>query len=228
MSPVKSIADIPTFLKHEEIFKQYQDEIMPINKVDYAKILETSKQNISVKLKNNSNLLLKERNKLLEHLESKKFTHLPLYSKLIMANSQDVQSPCSAIPIKSEVSVSCGNGIDVYNEEIQETFSLPNNFLQHFKANSKATEIIFAEGDSMFPLIEAGDMLLIDKSKINIVDGLTYVFSYDGQPMCKKLQKFEDKIKAISINTNYEPFIIDKTMNFSIVGRVVGLFRQVK
>lgn len=228
MSPIKSMADIPSPLKHNEIFKEYQQEIMDIKIVDYAKILGTSKQNISTKLKNDSCLLYKERDRLIQHLEQRNFIDIPLYSKLIKINAQEVQTSHSNIPIKYEVSASCGNGVDVYDEESQDMFSLPNNFLQYFKADVKASEIIFAEGDSMSPEIEAGDMLLIDKSKTNIIDGLIYIFNYDGQPMCKRLQKLGDKIKAISINTNYEPFIIDKSLHFKIIGRVVGLFRQVK
>lgn len=226
MSPIKSMADIPTPFKHKEIFKEYQEEITSIKMVDYAKILETSKQNISIKFKSDSNLLYKERDKLLKHLESKHFIDIPLYSKL-SDNNLDTETLRSNIPIRYEVSASCGNGIDVYDEETQDNISLPHNFLQYFRADFKSSEIIFAEGDSMSPEINAGDMLLVDKSKTHIINDLIYIFNYDGQPMCKRLQKSGDKIKAISVNTNYEPFIIDRTLHFSIIGRVVGLFRQV-
>ena len=153
MSPIKSMADIPSPLKHNEIFKEYQQEIMDIKIVDYAKILGTSKQNISTKLKNDSCLLYKERDRLIQHLEQRNFIDIPLYSKLIKIDAQEVQTSHSNIPIKYEVSASCGNGVDVYDEESQDMFSLPNNFLQYFKADVKASEVIFAEGNPGFPCI---------------------------------------------------------------------------
>ena len=89
------------------------------------------------------------------------------------------------------------------------------------------TEIVYAQGDSMSPEIESGDALLVDTSQTEIINGVVYAFNYEGQPMCKRLQKIGNEIKAISKNSDYDPFFIDFNNQFNIIGRVVGLMRPV-
>ena len=90
-----------------------------------------------------------------------------------------------------------------------------------------SNKIVYAQGDSMSPEINSGDALLVDTSQTNILDGVVYAFNYDGQPMCKRLQKIGKDIKAISSNPLFDSFIIDFTCQFNIVGRVVGFMRPV-
>lgn len=82
--------------------------------------------------------------------------------------------------------------------------------------------------DSMLPEINDNDMLLVDKSQTNIRNGSIYAFNYNGEMMCKQLNTSNDSIIAVSKNQNFTPFIIDTSLHFKIIGRVVGLFRQVK
>ena len=228
MAIIKSFLDIPTKFEHKSIFEQYNSEIETINASEYAEIVGSTKQNISVKFKNNSHLLEKERIALVKHLKNINATKTLLYETLYKPKTDDKEVlDNSSIPVKTEVLASCGNGRDVYDEEIKEDLSIPNKLLDYFGANKNMTEIIYAEGDSMSPEIKAQDMLLVDKSKTTIFDELIYVFSYNGQPMCKQLKVSGDSIIAISKNPNYAPFVIDKSLNFSVIGRVVGSFHPI-
>lgn len=228
MQNKKTYKDIPTNFSHKDVFEEYKNEIQNINANVYAEIMGTTRQNVSVKLKSNSCLLIKEQLRLIEHLQKINATHTHLYEELYTTEADSVLSDNSKIPVKAEVSASCGHGCEVYNETPSDEFSLPNKLLDYFGANKRMTEIIYAEGDSMLPEIQANDMLLIDKSKTTIHDGQIYVFNYNGQPMCKQLKQSGDSIIAISKNPLYTPFIIDKTLHFCIIGRVVGSFHPVR
>lgn len=229
MAIIKSLQDIRTEFKHNDIFKQYTKEIEKISATEYAEILDTTRQNISLKFKNDSYLLLKEKLRLVEHLENINATNSPLYQKLYIDTRKDYnESENSNIPVRAEVSASCGTGRSVYDEDITDKLSLPNKLLDFFKANKSMTEIIYAKGDSMLPEINDNDMLLVDKSQTNIRNGCIYAFNYNGEMMCKQLNTSNDSIIAVSKNQNFTPFIIDTSLHFKIIGRVVGLFRQVK
>lgn len=174
-------------------------------------------------------MLLKEKLRLVEHLENINATNSPLYQKLYIDTRKDYnESRNSNIPVRAEVSASCGTGRSVYDEDITDKLSLPNKLLDFFKANKSMTEIIYAKGDSMLPEINDNDMLLVDKSQTNIRNGSIYAFNYNGEMMCKQLNTSNDSIIAVSKNQNFTPFIIDTSLHFKIIGRVVGLFRQVK
>ena len=229
MAIIKSLQDIRTEFKHNDIFKQYTKEIEKISATEYAEILDTTRQNISLKFKNDSYLLLKEKLRLVEHLENINATNSPLYQKLYIDTRKDYnESRNSNIPVRAEVSASCGTGRSVYDEDITDKLSLPNKLLDFFKANKSMTEIIYAKGDSMLPEINDNDMLLVDKSQTNIRNGSIYAFNYNGEMMCVQLNTSNDSIIAVSKNQNFTPFIIDTSLHFKIIGRVVGLFRQVK
>ena len=229
MAIIESLQDIRTKFKHKDIFEQYAKEIEKISATEYAEILDTTRQNISLKFKNDSYLLLKEQLRLVKHLENINATNSQLYQKLYIDTRKDYnESGNSNIPVRAEVSASCGTGRDVYDEDITDKLSLPNKLLDFFKANKHMTEIIYAKGDSMLPEINNNDMLLVDKSQTNIRNGCIYAFNYNGEMMCKQLSTSNDNVIAVSKNQSFPPFIIDKSLHFKIIGRVVGLFHSVQ
>lgn len=206
---------------HSSIYAQYVEEIGKISQSKYAKIFNFTRQNIGLRFSRNSAITKEEQLMLVQHLEEIGKTDTLLYKQF--ADKPNMVN----VPVKSDVSASCGFGVEVYDEFTSENLPLPSQLLQkYFNADKHETEIIYAKGDSMSPDINDNDMILVDKSKTSVKDGQIYVFSYDGQPMCKELKTSGSSIIAISKNTNYPPFIIDKTLNFRIVGQVVGLFHS--
>lgn len=206
---------------HSGVFAQYTKEIGKISQSKYAEIFNCSRQNIYQRLNYVSYISNEEQSMLVNHLKKIGKTDTSLYKQF--ADTPNFVN----VPIKSDVSASCGFGVEVYDEFTSENLPLPSQLLQkYFNADKHETEIIYAKGDSMSPDINDNDMILVDKSKTTVKDGQIYVFSYDGQPMCKELKTSGSSIIAISKNTNYPPFIIDKTLNFRIVGQVVGLFHS--
>ena len=134
------------------------------------------------------------------------------------------------LPIRGDVSASCGNGVYVYDESQTAVYPISEFLLKALGASVSETDIIFASGDSMLPEIKDGDALMVDKSKRDIIDGQIYIIRSDGQLLCKRLQKIPpQKIKIVSDNPKYDPYYIDFSnvidFDFDVVGRVLWYSR---
>lgn len=134
------------------------------------------------------------------------------------------------LPIRGDVSASCGNGVYVYDESQTAVYPVSEFLLKSLGASLTETDIIFASGDSMLPEIKDGDALMVDKSKKDVIDGQIYIIRLDGQLLCKRLQKIPPmKIKIVSDNQKYDPYYIDFSkvidFNFEVIGRVLWYSR---
>ena len=134
------------------------------------------------------------------------------------------------LPIRGDVSASCGNGVYVYDESQTAVYPISEFLLKSLGASVTDTDIIFASGDSMLPEIKDGDALMVDKSKKDIIDGQIYIIRSNGQLLCKRLQKIPpQKIKIVSDNPKYDPYYIDFSnvidFDFDVVGRVLWYSR---
>ena len=93
-------------------------------------------------------------------------------------------------------------------------------------ANPDTTEFIICEGDSMFPCIEAGSLLMVDKSKTQITDGKIYCIRLNNMLTVKRLQFIPPySIKVISDNnTKYDSFYINLSekpnFDFAVIGEI--------
>ena len=134
------------------------------------------------------------------------------------------------LPIRGDVSASCGNGVYIYDENQTAVYPISEFLLKSLGASVSDTDIIFASGDSMLPEIKDGDALMVDKSKRDIIDGQIYIIRSDGQLLCKRLQKIPpQKIKIVSDNPKYDPYYIDFSnvidFDFDVIGRVLWYSR---
>lgn len=134
------------------------------------------------------------------------------------------------LPIRGDVSASCGNGVYVYDESQTAVYPISEFLLKALGASPTETDIIFASGDSMLPEIKDGDALMVDKSKRDVIDGQIYIIRSDGQLLCKRLQKLPpQKIKIVSDNPKYDPYYIDFSkvidFDFEVIGRVLWYSR---
>lgn len=93
--------------------------------------------------------------------------------------------------------------------------------------NKYVSNTICASDNSMSPEINYKDILLMDESQTIIINGSSYVFNYKGEINCRLLYETEDGIMACSKNKDYPPFIIKKTSDFKMLGRVVGVIHSV-
>lgn len=100
----------------------------------------------------------------------------------------------------------------------------------HRITSPKNLVIVTGFGDSMRPLYNPGDPLLVDRG-INRadIDGI-YFFRVNGEGFVKRLQRIPTIggviIRATSENPRYDAFEIVKGMDFEIFGRVVKAWRS--
>lgn len=88
--------------------------------------------------------------------------------------------------------------------------------------------IVTGFGDSMRPLFNPGDPLLVDLS-INTVDfDSIYFFRVENEGFIKRLQRIPGEgLRVLSANRdNYEPWTIRQDMDFQVFGRVLKVWRS--
>lgn len=83
--------------------------------------------------------------------------------------------------------------------------------------------VIYAEGDSMEPLIGSGDTIMFDRSKTDIVDGKLYVIEVDDEALVKRLHRRPGgRVLVQSENPAYPAYEVPiQSEGFRVLGRVV-------
>ena len=204
--------------------KDCYETLLKINpqmtQTEFAVLIGTSRQNVWQRLNKKSMLTIQERDNLKEKLEEKgvqtKFLNVAVINDSIVN-----------VPVRTEVELSCGTGTNANADFVSDTIGLDINFIRSFGGNPKTVSVVFARGNSMADRIESGDALIVDESKTYINSGKVYAFVYDSELFCKQLKKTADGITAISFNKDYEPFEIDKTKQFAVVGQVISAMKRI-
>lgn len=128
---------------------------------------------------------------------------------------------------RPNVSLSAGYGVEVYNEAA-ETFAIDARLLmteRGSKINPKYCEIVSVAGNSMYPEYREGDRVIINRADTTITDGQIYAIRYRGQCFVKEINLLPNKIKCISLNKEYDPFYIDESEDFAVIGRILPRIR---
>ena len=220
--------------------KELQDELQKltnkkITQVDFANALGTTKANISLRMKNNSEATLTETKKIIEYLNING-AHNVINNLLKKQNryiseyiSEDTCPLEDVIELDYYPSVfgSCGTGTFVFSEE-KENISVPRRCLTTF-SGFKTYSVINARGDSMSPYILDKDKLVVEHwNGEQISDNRIYVFRFGDNIFVKRLVLNIDQIVVKSDNKEYQTRNIEKEkMNdFQIIGRIVGIWRE--
>ena len=212
-------------------------QMLTNKKITYAamgKVWGTKRATVSARANKPNSKVTEKELKLLEDAYNVKFND-DIYNQIsdiykdfknIRQNFESGLNEFVNLPVKSEVNASMGYGVEVINENQTGTYAFSRKLLSDIGANPKYSDVIFSSGDSMYPTIEGGDCLVVDKSKTDIYDGKIYCVRIDGQLYAKRLQKIPpDKIKVISDNKEkYDPFYVDLSKNidydFAVIGEV--------
>ena len=82
--------------------------------------------------------------------------------------------------------------------------------------------IVTGFGDSMQPMFNPGDPLIVDTSVNSVEFDAVYFFRVGNEGFIKRLQRIPGQgIAAISENKSYRDWIISDTMDFQVFGRVL-------
>lgn len=144
------------------------------------------------------------------------------------ANNKQEQSDIISIPYYPEVSAAAGSGALVYDE----------NTVKHLQISSAIINIstgdnlclINATGNSMQPVIDDRDLLLVDLSQKLITDEGIYVIRLDTTLVVKRVQKILNGIILISDNPQYPPRELTAD-NFNendaaVIGKVIAVIKN--
>ncbi|WP_434513803.1 S24 family peptidase [Dechloromonas sp. ARDL1] len=111
-----------------------------------------------------------------------------------------------------------------------QSWRVSHEWLQkNVKSHSGASNLCLVTGfgDSMRPMFEPGDPLIVDTGVKTVdFDGI-YFFRVDGEGFIKRLQRIPGEgIRAISENKAYESWTIRPGMDFEVFGRVLKAWKS--
>lgn len=87
--------------------------------------------------------------------------------------------------------------------------------------------IVTGFGDSMKPMFNPGDPLLVDRGVNTAGYDAVYFFRVGDEGFIKRLQRIPGRgLTAISENKAYEPWVIGQEMDFEVFGRVLKVWRS--
>lgn len=122
-----------------------------------------------------------------------------------------------------------GTALAVDNEYIEYFAAFDAHWLRrNLGFLPKNLSAIVAEGDSMTPIINNGDLILVDHNRNIPQDGI-YVLRIGDSIVVKRTQCLPNhRMKIISENPVYQPYEIDfKEDNVQIIGKVVWQGREI-
>jgi len=124
-----------------------------------------------------------------------------------------------------DVSASAGPGLDVLTENELMPIPFPVEWLSQNGLAAEQAAIIHVTGDSMSPVLNDGDLVLIDTQVEHVISGKCYVIRIDNELLVKYLQNLPGNEIQISSENHkaYPPFTaaVDD-MGFQVIGRVIA------
>lgn len=83
------------------------------------------------------------------------------------------------------------------------TYAFRKDFLLREGISARQSVMLDVVGDSMEPLIHAGDTILVDRSQIDVIDGKTYLVAYGEELRVKHVFKSPTGLILHSENSRY-------------------------
>lgn len=150
--------------------------------------------------------------------------HVPLEWLVAGREVHDRGGEYAYLP-RYEVRASAGQGLVAVSEEVAETLAFRRDWLSRLGINPQNAGLLTAEGDSMFPTIPDGAIMVVDLSIRDVRNGMIYVMARDGAVIVKRVQirAADGAILLISDNPRYQPESVtrDQLADLHIAGRVV-------
>ena len=188
----------------------------PINQSLLAEGLGITRQTVSNRIKNESEVTVSELQRVEEYFSIKLF------------NSEKTNPDIVYIDYYTDVFASCGNGSIVFSSE-KTKLPIAVSMIEGYSKN-KLYSMINATGNSMSPTIENGDKLIVEHwSGDQIQDNKIYVFCYNNEFFVKRLSKNIDEIIVKSDNPEYRTRTIS-SKSFSdliLIGKIVAAVKNV-
>ena len=184
-----------------------------INQSLLAESLGITRQTVSNRIKNESQITVNELKKIEE------FFGVNLFQDTSESNT-------TCIDYYPDVFASCGNGCIVFSED-KIRLSIATLLIEGFSKQKKYS-MINATGNSMSPTIDNGDKLIVEHwNGEQIQDNKVYVFCFNNEFFVKRLSKNLDEIIIKSDNPDYRVRTISgyTLQELILVGKIVGVIK---
>lgn len=182
-----------------------------INQAELGRIINCSRSKINYKKTNNV---------LVDDVDVQKIeTFYNVNITGVQISTSDINISIKYYP---DVYATCGEGGFADNNSY--TFlDVPKSFISNYNSNNDYS-IITARSDSMMPLIQPNDYIIIKNTNI-IDDNKIHIFFLDGKLFCKYLSFNLDEVLIRSANSEYKNMSV-KYNDIKIQGVVVGSVRK--
>lgn len=187
-----------------------------INQSLLAESLGITRQTVSNRIKNNSQVTVSELKKIEE------FFKITLFNESVYLDENIIN-----IDYYSDVFASCGNGSIIFSDEkvkIPISTTIINGF-----SRLKTYSMINASGNSMSPTIDNGDKLIVEHvNDAQIQDNKVYVFCFNNEFFVKRLCKNIDEIIIKSDNPEYRIRTIsgDSANDLTVIGKIAAVIKS--
>lgn len=123
-----------------------------------------------------------------------------------------------------DVAASAGYGKASISENPSSYMVFDRRWLSSLGAQPKSCFVMTASGDSAFPTVEDGTLIIVDRSRVDTLDGGLYVLRVGDHLFMKRIQRLASGgLRLISDNSNYLPDEVapENLSSVTIIGRVV-------
>lgn len=131
-----------------------------------------------------------------------------------------------------DIAASAGHGAEIPPEEVVRVLAVRQDWVRReVGANPQDLVVVSVRGDSMEPVIRAGDLIMVDRSETEPASEGLYVVRVGGALMVKRVQPLPGGVlQLISDHPAYPPVTLrrgDLDADSAVVGRVVWVGRKV-
>lgn len=186
-----------------------------INQSMLAESLGITRQTVSNRIKNESEVTVSELQRVEEY-----------FGVTLFSNSYD-EHEIAYVDYYSDVFASCGNGSIVFSTE-KSKLPIATSMISGY-SKSKLYSMINASGNSMSPTIDNGDKLIVEHWQGNqIQDNKIYVFCYNSEFFVKRLSKNLDEVIIKSDNPEYRVRTVSgkAAADLILIGKIVATIKQ--
>lgn len=115
-----------------------------------------------------------------------------------------------------------GNGIWVQRNK-EDPLVFRENWFRAKHLNASDLRGMYVKGDSMVPVLNNRDTVLIDISDLELVDGEIYAVVFKEKFYIRQIRHIEEGIELISYNPDYKPMTVTNNDygRFQVLGRMV-------
>jgi phage repressor protein C with HTH and peptisase S24 domain len=123
-----------------------------------------------------------------------------------------------------DVTASAGPGALVTSEQVVDYLAFKVEWIKRMALEASQLALITVMGDSMYPTIRDGFLLLVDLRQREVKMDAIYILRFDSELVAKRLQRlFDGGIRIKSDNSAYDEQVVpaDQVQRLNIVGKVV-------